>query len=79
MNKTYDYTKRYIGHDFIFHPQDAGLKGHMYGWGLGLVNSDYLILPNGIDNTRYQIKSISYFLDPSDMWTADVIFAPRCI
>jgi hypothetical protein len=73
----HDYTRRFWGHNFTFNPIKNGKEGHMMGWGLGLANGDYLILPNQGKTTRYQIKGIKYFDNPEDMWSADVVFAPR--
>lgn len=75
--KTHDYTQRGWGHDFTFDPIDGGKGGAMMGWGFGLEDGDYLILPNGGGTTRYQIKTVEYFSNPKDMWKAKVVFAPR--
>jgi hypothetical protein len=56
---------------------DGGMRLRMAGWGLGIKDGDYLILPNGSNTTRYQVERISYRADPPDMWFADVVFAPR--
>lgn len=75
---THDYTVRVPGHDFTFRPRDGGLKGHMMGWGYGLKRGHYLVLPHDeAGTTRYRIESISYYSDPPDMWSAEVVFAPR--
>lgn len=74
---THDYTKRYWGHDYVFHPESGGLKAHMMGWGHGLKAGHFLILQNGAGSTRYQIKKVKYFDDPPDMWDASVVFSPR--
>lgn len=76
--KTHDYTKRYWGHDYTFDPvEDNGQRGHMIGWGHGIKNRDYLIIRNGDGSSRYQVTKIKYMMDPPDMWSADVKFAPR--
>lgn len=75
--KTHDYTFRFWGHDYVFDPVDGGIKGDMMGWGDGLQKGDYLILENGEHGSRYQIDSIEYLGNPSDMWKAKVSFAPR--
>lgn len=75
--KTHDYSKRYWGHGYTFKPIDDGLKGEMFGWGLGLEKGDYIILLNGDETTRYRIDSIVYEKDPRDMWKAKVSFDPR--
>lgn len=75
--KTHDYTRRGWGHDFTFEPEQGGKQGSMMGWGHGLNNGDYLILPVRGGTTRYQIETVEYFMNPSDMWKASVVFAPR--
>lgn len=76
---THDYSakNRYWGHDYTFEPTNGGKTGRMMGWGNGIKKGDYLLLQNGAGTTRYKVKSIKYFSDPSDMWSATVEFAPR--
>ena len=76
--KTHDFTKRTWGHDFTSNPLDPdGLKLSIMGWAIGIETNDYLILPNGSGTTRYQVDTITYFRDPSDMFKAVAHFAPR--
>lgn len=77
QSATHDYTVRCWGHDFAFTPIDGGMRGHVIGWGDGLRVGDYLILPNRAATTRYRIEAVEYYVDPNDMWSADVVFAPR--
>lgn len=82
MPKTHDYGERGWGHDYTWDPREGGLAGHATGWGCGIQEGDYLLLkshsPDSRDGrTRYQVKSISYYLDPPDMWSAELQFAPR--
>jgi hypothetical protein len=76
---TYDYTQRYIGHDFVFTPADrAGYVAHLMGWGEAIQVGDFLILPHAEGGTtRYEVTKISYFADPEGMWSATARFAPR--
>lgn len=74
---THDYTHRGWGHDYIFDPIDNGKRGSMMGWGHGITKGDYLLLQNDGDSTRYRVTSIEYMMDPRDMWSAKVTFAPR--
>ena len=74
---THDYTRRFPGHDYVFRPQLRGQRGHMMGWGRGIKQDDFLLLENGSTSTRYRVIAIEYFTDPSDMWSANVQFAPR--
>ena len=76
--KTHDYTRRAWGHNYeITQVIDGGLNLSMCGWGNGIRKGDFLILPNGNETTRYQVKSIEYYNNPPDMWKASVKFAPR--
>ena len=76
--KTHDYTRRSWGHDFtITQIFDGGMWLDMMGWGHGLSEGDFIILPNGNQTTRYLIKSVQYKSNPPDMWRAKVEFAPR--
>lgn len=80
--KTHDYSKRRWGHDCTFETDDNGLTAHSVGWGVGLSEGDYILLehkgsPNG--SSRYRIEKIKYFRDPPDMWSADLVFAPRLV
>jgi len=75
---THDYSISKWGHNCeIIEVKDRGMSLRLTGWGKGLVNSDYIILKNGEDTTRYQLKKVRYESDPSDMWFADANFSPR--
>lgn len=78
-SNTHDYSgpTRRIGHDYIFKPVGRGMKGNITGWGYGIRSGDFLLLQNRGKSTRYRVDSISYYLDPMDMWSAEVTFAPR--
>jgi hypothetical protein len=76
----HDYTKRRWGHDFaITEVYQNGKRLRITGWGHGLKEGHYLILPNKQTgrSTRYQIMSLGYYSAPRDMWFADAEFAPR--
>lgn len=76
---THDYTKsnRGWGHDITIKPDETGHSIEAMGWGRGLKKYDYILLSNGDQATRYQISTISYCKDPTDMFSADLKFAPR--
>lgn len=77
---THDYRKhtRKWGHDYTWRPRKGGHEGTMIGWGRGLQGGDYVWLSlNDIDYTRYQINSVRYAADPSDMFFAELIWRPR--
>lgn len=47
MNKTHDYTKRSLGHDFsITKAIDGGMKVRVMGWGGGIKKGDLIVLAN---------------------------------
>lgn len=75
---THDYTQRGWGHDYAINRViDGGTVLRASGWGSGISEGDFLILPNGEATTRYRVESIEYYRDPPDMWSADLWFAPR--
>jgi hypothetical protein len=74
---THDYTRRGWGHDVgISHSNHAGFEVSAYGWGGGIREGDYLILPNRDTTTRYEVRSIAYQRDSPDMWFAELLYAP---
>ena len=79
--ETHDFgspAKRCWGHDYeISKIHDRGMKISLYGWCRGITVGDFLILQNGENSTRYKVESIRYANNPSDMWFAEVVFAPR--
>lgn len=76
--KTHDYTVRAWGHDFtVMAIRDRGQRIQVTGWGYGIEPGDFILLPTDDGSTRYQVFSITYRVDPSDMWTAELHFAPR--
>lgn len=78
MSKTHDYTSRYWGHDFYtLKIEDGGQRLVCGGWGRGISAGDFIIMPNGNGTTRYAVQRIEYKMDPPDMWSADLVFAPR--
>lgn len=78
MTKTHDYTRRHWGHDYVvWRVVEDGQCLITSGWGRGISKGDFLIIPNEGGTTRYAVAHIEYKRDPSDMWSADLIFAPR--
>lgn len=76
----HDYTRRGWGHDFSVVNLDLnGRVLRLTGWGAGIEDGHFLILPNGGETTRYLVTSIKYESDPRDMWVATALFAPRGI
>lgn len=78
----HDYTrkKRGWGHDIHFRPIDPeGLRLDAGGWGRGIQEGDYILItnPDSGSDTRYQVESIEYHIDPSDQWRGVLAFAPR--
>jgi hypothetical protein len=77
--RTHDYSgpNRGWAHDYTFTPAAGGLWGDMTGWGPGIREGDFLLLDNRGRSSRYSVETISYYVDPPDMWQARVAFAPR--
>lgn len=78
--KTHDYTKRCWGHDYaITKIINDGKIISIMGWGYGLNKDDFLLLEGNkkLESTRYLIKEIKYFNNPSDMWSVLAEFSPR--
>ena len=76
--KTHDYSVKEWGHSYnIIDIENEGMSLRLAGWGKGISNDDYIIIANGDDTTRYQISSIEYKNNPTDMWFASANFAPR--
>lgn len=83
--QTYDYTRRMWGHDYTIQQViDGGQELRAAGWGpwmgvRSLVRGDYLILQGKEPgtSTRYQVAEVRYAMDPNDMWSATLRFAPR--
>lgn len=76
--QAHDYTRRRWGHNYeITKIIDGGMTLKISGWGRGISKGDFIILPNGAETTRYQIASIEYHMNPTDMWNATATFAPR--
>lgn len=74
--QTYDLTRD----DYAFRPVAEGLRGHIACWnGRRPKRGDYLILRDGTQTTRYRVVRVDLCLnvDPSTMWMADLVFAPR--
>jgi hypothetical protein len=48
------------------------------GWGLGISGGDFILMkrPDGRE-ARYAVEAIRYYVDPPDMWSATLVFAPR--
>ncbi len=75
---THDYSFSVWGHAVdVLRVIDDGAKLRVAGFGHGVKENDYIILPNKGQTTRYQVTCIRYCGDPRDMWFADVVFSPR--
>lgn len=72
----YRNAKRGFGWNLTYRPLPDN-KLSATGWGFGIKYGDYMLLTNGLEDTRYQVSKISYCRDPPDMWNAILTFAPR--
>lgn len=78
VNQTHDYSHPRWGRNVgISAVHDSGAALSACGWGHGVEQGDYLILPNGSGTTRYLVWAVDYYTDPSDMWSATLVFSPR--
>lgn len=77
-NATHDLTPKTWGHDYAFTSLDNGMTGRVTAWYFNPIEpGDYVILRNGEDATRYQVKRVRRPGDPKDMMFLDVVFSPR--
>jgi len=87
---THDYRRSRctIGWDYTFDSTDGGKYARMIGWStdprtghvVRLAAGDFVLFTNlKSDNgeTRYQIEQIKYYRDPRDMFSAQLVWAPR--
>lgn len=78
MNKTHDFSNREWGHNYtLLGMEEGGIEIRLAGWGMGLRENDYIIIQNGDGTTRYKLETVEYKSNPSDMWFANAVFAPR--
>jgi hypothetical protein len=78
--QTHDYRDgtRGWGHDITYKPL-PGDRLDACGWGGGIKPGDFVLLSNGVNDTRYCVTKIRYAADPGDMWFATLAFAPRSL
>lgn len=78
---THDYTrpKRCWGHDLSYTIDNKTGYLQATGWGTGVSEGDFILLtiPETGAETRYVIAEIKHYLDPIDMWKAELHYAPR--
>lgn len=83
MARLVDYRNhlRRYGHDYTFSSVDGGYRGDMIGWGpkdgSKIKENDVLVLSNSASFSGvspYKVKQVTYWNDPSDMWSAKVVF-----
>jgi len=70
--KTYDYTNRVNGQDYVFEPGESLNISYMTGHGKGIKPGDFIILELDSNISHYQVEHIDYYLDPPDMWMASL-------
>jgi hypothetical protein len=73
---THDFTVQTWGRSYTFQTRDSGRSAEMMGWGSGIKKGHFLILKNK-GTTRYRVVSIHYYKEPTDMFLAKIVFAPR--
>jgi hypothetical protein len=72
LYKTYDYTDQVGNFNYVFEPIDNHTKGYMTGYGKGVKIGDRIILQDTDETYTYQVEQIDYYLDPPDMWIAQL-------
>jgi hypothetical protein len=68
--RIHDYTHLIPDMDYVFELVGQGDTGHMTGSGKGIAPGDYLLLCQAGEAVEYQVEEISYYSNPSSMWTA---------
>ncbi len=75
---THDYTKSRWGHAVeILRIINEGNQLRVVGYGSGVNNGDFLLLPNEGSSTRYKVLKIEHKGSGTKQWFADLEFAPR--
>lgn len=76
---TVDLTPRTWGCDYTFWPADMwGDAGEVIGWHTPPPHvDDWLLLRNGDGSTRYRVVAVEVWINPPDMFKAQVVFDPR--
>ncbi|HEY9906866.1 MAG TPA: hypothetical protein V6D18_04580 [Thermosynechococcaceae cyanobacterium] len=67
--RTHFYTNRLEGTDYVFERIEASDRAVMTAYGRRVRAQDYIILSDG----RYQVDTIDYYANPSNLWTAMLI------
>jgi MioC protein len=75
--RVYDYTHLQSGTHYVFERIEQGDGGYMTGYGKGITSGDYLLIDSEHDVVKYQVEEISYYANPSDMWTALIRRVPQ--
>jgi hypothetical protein len=70
--KFYGNTTSEDGESFVLEPINEDLSVYcMTGFGAGLKVNDFIAIDK-MNLTTYQVVKIDYYLDPSDMWIAQL-------
>lgn len=76
--RTHDYTVRRWGHNVVvINARDVSQTSRLAGWGAGIREGDYLVLPNAGAPMRVRVETVTYMTDPPDQWFAEVRIAPE--
>jgi len=67
---THDYTHYVCGIEYVFESVNNFSKGYMTAQGRGVKRGDYILLKMDQATVRYQVETIDYYSNPSDMWCA---------
>jgi len=67
---THDYTHYVCGVEYVFESVNNSTKGYMTAQGRGVKRGDYILLKIGQTTVRFQVETVDYYSNPSDMWYA---------
>ena len=70
--KRHNYTQYDAGADYIFEPAKAEGLGYLTSQGRNIKCGDCIVLGDNANPHHYQVESIDYYANPSDMWIAAV-------
>lgn len=72
--RVHNYKEKSWGHDLVFRPEDNGLKANISGWGSGLKDGDFILLPTA---TRARKAPPVIALRPSNITAIPRICGPH--
>lgn len=74
---TYDFTHQEAGVDYSFESFNHGIQGYLTGQGGNIKPGVYISLYIDKILHEYEVREISFYSSPEDMWTAHLVKANR--